>query len=256
MSAEEQGLGQFSAHQAQEQFLDDMERARNYNQWLLARSKRYLGARVLDAGAGSGTFTELLAADPSRCVVSVEPDPAFELILRERFGDRENVVLVASDATALQADAIGGQVDAIVCFNVLEHIPDHEAALRRFHDLLLEGGFLLLIVPAHPFLFGSLDDAVKHERRYRKRDVRRELAASGFEIRQLRLVNPVGALGWLVASRILQRTTIPARSLRFFDRLVPVLRVLDRLPLPVGLSVWAVAEKPRPSPADQAMLAR
>ena len=245
MSADEQRLAPFAAHSAQQQFLDEMERARNYNEWLLMRSRPYLGRRILDAGAGSGTFTDLIAADRSKNIVSVEPDPAFEPILRERFAGRENVVVVTADATALQADLIGGQVDAIVCFNVLEHIQDHQAAFRRFHDLLIEGGFLLLVVPAHPFLFGSLDEVVGHERRYRRQDVRRELSAAGFQIRTLQLVNPLGALGWLVASRIFRRKSIPARSLGLFDRFVPALRRLDRIRLPVGLSVWAVAEKPR-----------
>ncbi|HUP32686.1 MAG TPA: class I SAM-dependent methyltransferase [Gaiellaceae bacterium] len=244
MSVDEERAAPFAAHAAQEQFLDGMERARNYNDWLLRRSRPYLGRRVLDAGAGSGTFSERLAADSSRSVVAVEPDPAFELTLRQRFADDQNVVVVAADATALQAEVIGGRVDSIICFNVLEHIRDHRAALQSFHDLLVEGGHLLLVVPAHPFLFGSLDEAVEHERRYRKEDVERELTAAGFRTRTLQLVNPVGAVGWLVSSRILKRRSIPARSLGLFDRLVPLLRPLDRVPLPVGLSVWAVAERP------------
>jgi len=244
MSVDEERPAAFAAHAVQEQFLDEMEQARNYNAWLLSRSRPYLGRRVLDAGAGSGTFSELIAVDASRSVVAVEADPAFEPVLRERFAGVDNVEVVPGDATALDADRVGGQVDSIVCFNVLEHIRDHQAALRSFHGLLVGGGHLLLVVPAHPFLFGSLDEAVEHERRYRKEDVERELTAAGFRIHALQLVNPVGAVGWLVSSRILKRRSIPTRSLGLFDRLVPVLRPLDRIRLPVGLSVWAVAQKP------------
>ena len=60
----------------------------------------------------------------------------------------------------------------------------------------------------------------------------------------LRRVNPVGALGWLVAGRVLRRSEIPDGPLRAFDRLVPVLRLLDRAKLPLGLSLWAVAQRP------------
>jgi len=56
-------------------------------------------------------------------------------------------------------------------------------------------------------------------------------------------VNPLGALGWLVSARILRRTLIPEGPLRLYDRVVPLLRGLESLHLPWGLSVWAVARR-------------
>jgi hypothetical protein len=57
----------------------------------------------------------------------------------------------------------------------------------------------------------------------------------------VRYVNPLGALGWFVSARVLRRTYVPTGPLRLYDRLVPTLRLLDRLRLPLGLSVWARA---------------
>ena len=42
--------------------------------------------------------------------------------------------------------------------------------------------------------------------------------------------------------RIRKRERMSYRGLDFYDRLVPVLRLFDKLPLPVGLSLWAVAK--------------
>ena len=50
--------------------------------------------------------------------------------------------------------------------NVLEHIPDDAAAVRRFRQVLPPGGKLVVLVPALPQLFGSIDEAVGHYRRY------------------------------------------------------------------------------------------
>jgi SAM-dependent methyltransferase len=212
--------------------LDRMAEADRYNAWLLDRARPYLGGRVLEVGAGIGTFTEQLA--DGREVVAVEPDPALVPHLRR---NAPSATVVAGEADA----APPGPFDSIVCFNVLEHIPDDAAALAAFRERLRPGGHLLLLVPSHPFLYGPIDRAFAHERRYAMRPLRARLEGAGFGVTELRRVNPVGALGWLVAGRILRRSEIPGGPLRAFDRLVPVLRLLDRMKLPLGLSLWAVA---------------
>jgi SAM-dependent methyltransferase len=214
--------------------LDRMAEADRYNAWLLDRARPYLGSRVLELGAGIGTFTEQLAT--GREVVAVEPDPTLLPHLRRN----------APSATVVEGEtetAPAGPFDSAVCFNVLEHIADHAAALAAIHQRLRPGGHLLLLVPSHPFLYGPIDEAFEHERRYAKQPLEALLEAAGFRVVELRRVNPVGAVGWLVAGRVLRRSEIPGGPLRAFDRAVPVLRLLDRAELPLGLSLWAVAER-------------
>jgi len=217
-----------------------MEVADNYNTWLFERSRPYLGRSVLDVGAGVGTFTALAAPGRDR-VVTAEPDSEFADLLEQRFSAMPNVQVLQSEAEDV---TLGEPVDSIICFNVLEHIPDDQAAVGRFRELLNPGGRLLLVVPAHPLLLGATDRALGHERRYRKGPLAGLLAGAGFEVEDIRHVNPVGALGWFVSSRLLRSEQIPAGPLRFYDRLVPLLRALDRLHPPFGLSLWAVARKP------------
>jgi SAM-dependent methyltransferase len=138
----------------------------------------------------------------------------------------------------------GGTYDSVLCLNVLEHVADDEEALRRFRDQLRSGGRLLLLVPAHRFLYGGYDRAAGHERRYDRAPLRALLARTGFNLEELRHVNPVGGLGWLGCVRARSGDQWPAKSFETFDRLVPVLRHLDRLRLPFGLSLWAVARAP------------
>jgi SAM-dependent methyltransferase len=218
--------------------LERMECAENYNTWLLERSEPYLGRRVLDAGAGLGTFTALIA--DGRDVVALEPDAAHAARLRQRFANRPSVTVLEADASSLQMKQ---EFDSVLCLNVLEHIADDETALASFAAALRPGGRLLLVVPAHPFLYGTIDRALEHARRYRRRELRAKLRAAGFTVEALRRVNPVGALGWFVWGRILQRDRIPAQPLRAYDRFVPLQRALDRVPLPFGLSLWAMARR-------------
>jgi SAM-dependent methyltransferase len=215
--------------------LDRMANADSYNDWVVALARPWLRGRVLDVGAGIGTHTAEIARLASG-VVAVEPDP----VLAETLRGRVNATVVVGDATTVDPP-----FDAITCFNVLEHIDDDRATLRRFRELLEPNGHLLLLVPAHPRLFGSLDRTFEHSRRYTLDELRAKLADADLVPRQLAYVNPVGALGWFVHGKILRREHLPLWGLTLFDRLVPALRHLDRLRLPLGLSVWAVA-----TPAD------
>jgi SAM-dependent methyltransferase len=217
-----------------------MAGAERYNAWLFDRARPYLGRSALDAGAGIGTFTALAAQDGRR-VVAVEPDPRFADWLAHRFAAEPGVEVQREDVTELE---LADPVDSILCFNVLEHVPDDARAVQRFRDLLAPGGHLLLLVPAHARLFGAADRAVGHERRYGKRTLAGLLESNGFLVQDIRHVNPVGAIGWLVSSRLLRRTNIPGGPLAAYDRLVPLLRRLDRFDLAFGLSLWAVGRKP------------
>lgn len=216
-----------------------MAEAANYTAWLLQRAARFPARRILDLGAGVGSFTEPLSRRAD--VVALEPDPAFVEVLRERFAGRSGVTVVEGDASS---PGIAGPFEVAICFNVLEHIADDVGTLRRVSDVLAPGGHLLLLVPAHALLYGAIDRSVGHERRYSKGLLGSRLVEAGLVVDELSYVNPVGALGWLVASRLLHRSQVPAGQLELFDRLVPLLRALDRLRLPFGLSVWAVAHRP------------
>jgi SAM-dependent methyltransferase len=219
-----------------------LEQAPNYNAWLLERSKPYLGRRILDIGAGTGTFTEALSKDCDH-IVALEPDPVMFELLRERFAASPNVTLSKSDAAGLASASFEESFDSIICFNVLEHIADDREALDVFLARLRPGGCLLLLVPAHPTLYGSMDETVGHERRYRRAPLRKLLEEVGFRPEVIRYVNPIGAVGWFVSARILRSEYIPRGPLRLYDRLIPLFRALDRIDLGFGLSLWAVARR-------------
>jgi SAM-dependent methyltransferase len=226
-----------------ESTLRSMGDARRYNDWLFSRCAPHIGRRVLDVGAGIGTFTAL-AAERAH-VVALEPDSAFATHLTTHFAGDDNVTIVQGAAGDLGPGTIAEPFDTIMCLNVLEHIADDAEALEHFCRLLAPGGVLLLLVPAHPLLFGSLDVAMGHERRYRKDGLGELLERAGFEIETLRTVNPLGAAGWFISARILRRKQIPEAPLRIYDDLVPLVRAVDRIRLPLGLSLWAVARRPR-----------
>ena len=223
--------------------LDLVSRAKRYNEWTLGRARKYLGASVMDFGAGIGTFTAMLAPSLLQ-VVAVEPEPSFAGALRRRFADAPNVAVLQADAAMLPTAVPHSSFDAVICFNVLEHISDDRGALEGLRTCLQPGGYLLLLVPAHPWLYGSIDRLHGHERRYRKNGLTELLSQSGLSVELVQYVNPVGALGWFVAARLLQRKHVSPAQLRVYEAVMPALRLIDHLRLPFGASLWAVARRP------------
>jgi SAM-dependent methyltransferase len=233
-------LSHDSADQAEA--LGRMESAENYNRWLADRARPYVYGHVLDLGAGTGTFTLPLAAGATD-IVALEPDPLLASVLRSRAASLPSIEDVEKEASGFLASS-DARFDAIVCINVLEHIEADGDIVSACFEALTPGAHLLLLVPAHEALFGAIDEMTGHFRRYGASGLRTLLKQTGFEVLDLRHVNPVGALGWIVISRLLRRDQVPLTPLGTYDRIVPVLRQLDRLRLPFGLSLWAVARRP------------
>ncbi len=89
-----------------------------------------------------------------------------------------------------------------------------------------------------------MDRSIGHYRRYTARTLHERLERAGFSILLLRYYNLPGILGWWINGRLLHHTVPPAGQLRLFNRLVPLIRAVEkRLPMPLGLSLLAVAER-------------
>ena len=223
-----------------------MEGAGTYNKWLYDQCKEHLGQRVLETGSGIGNITKLLM-DRDK-VVATDISDFYLNELRLNFNDFQNVTVHKLDL--LEEEAVRDiaklhDLDTIVSLNVLEHIDDDQGALRNINRLLDLDGRFILLVPAHQILYSAIDKHLGHFRRYSRPVLRDRLEESGFEIKELRYINFIGALGWFVNGRILRQKLLPSRQIRTFDLVVKLLAVEKWVSPPFGLSVLAVARKIR-----------
>jgi len=222
-----------------------------YNRWLVGRFAPALGRRVLEIGAGFGNLTHHLIEDdpggPAReLVVASDVDPVAVEYLKGTFRDNP-IVRVASyrfPLTASEREEIRAlSIDTVVCCNVLEHIEDDRATLSDMLALLQPGGRLVLLVPALSWLYGTLDQHLRHFRRYEKEELQEKLGQAGFALEDIRFVNRVGILGWFVNGRILRRSVLPRSQLQAFKLFFPLLRREEQNPPPTGMSLLAIARK-------------
>jgi SAM-dependent methyltransferase len=159
--------------------------------WAFAERARLLraevqpGERVLDLGCGAGRFLAVIAQAGGE-PVGVE--------LAEAAAERARANVPGADVRLVDADGslpLGhGAVDLVWCSEVLEHIPDAEAALHEARRVLRRGGRLLLTVPFHGRVQAALialtrfdahfDPQGQHVRFFTARSLRRTLDATGF----------------------------------------------------------------------------
>lgn len=222
--------------------LERLGAADNYTKWIFSHIEPHLGQEVLEVGAGHGTFTELFSARAARVVATDVSDRCADM-LRARFAGNERVT-VRDGGTEIAAGM--PPFDSAVLVNVLEHIKDDDGALLDLADALKPGGRLILWVPAFQLLYSDWDRQVGHYRRYRKGELGAKVTKAGFDLTEIRYVNSVGALGWLVLARMMRGNPTHKGQVKFFDSCcVPVLRRLEsRWAVPFGQSVFAVATRP------------
>lgn len=145
--------------------------------------RRYLRADdpnlvLLEVGCSSGFLLEELAADwPARLVIGSDyiAGPLYRLAAR-----MPTIPLLRFDLTKCPLPA--ASLDAVVILNVLEHIEDHQEAVRQVARILKPGGIVVVEVPAGPQLYDVYDKFLRHYRRYRASEVRQILADGGLTV--------------------------------------------------------------------------
>ncbi len=230
-------------HEGYNTLLRMEEGAPRYNAWLGRKLSRHLGQRVLEVGAGIGTITRQIA--PGReLVVALEMDRFYYDRLVNLFAGLPQVRPVLSGVERADWDGLAEErFDSVVLANVLEHIADDRAALANFRRVLQPGGRLVCLVPAIPALFGTMDSAVGHYRRYSREALAALFADCGFRVTALEALNVLGIPGWFVNGRILKRRGVPPLQLRAYDLISPLVARAEALLKPeVGMSLLIAGE--------------
>jgi SAM-dependent methyltransferase len=223
--------------------LQALAQAKNYYRWVNRQFAPFIRQRVIEVGAGIGTFAQsLLDHVPISELVLVEPSANLFPILQRRFAEEPRVKVVHGYFQPLASPAM---TDSIVLVNVLEHIAEDQMFLNDAYAALSPGGTLLLLVPALPPIYGSLDRAFGHHRRYTKTSLAGKLRIAGFGIVRLAYVNLLGIAGWFFTGQVLRRMTLESHHVRWYDRwVIPWLsRLEERWEPPCGQSLIVIAQK-------------
>ena len=223
-------------HEAQ----DRMSLLPNYYAWIASHFLEHMSGIVLELGCGAGFVVENYIDRVER-VVGVDINPA---LLRRLEGGYPPGKLCALEVDLRgEWPEIGGlRADVVVALDVLEHFEDDSAFVAKIERHLSPGGKVVLKVPAQSKLYGEIDKASGHYRRYDEHELRALMESRGFRTLALRHMNPVGAWGyrWKKGKKTNYSKTFSPASLKAVNALIPALALLDRVPGLKGLSLVGV----------------
>jgi SAM-dependent methyltransferase len=223
--------------------LDLFALAQNWKRYIRDEVSRYTTGSVLEVGAGIGATTVALHDGTARRWVCLEPDQSLAQRLRARLGffDAGSVQVVVG---SLRTFAARPFFDCVLYIDVLEHIEDDGAEIEAAARLVPPSGHIVILAPAHHWLFSEFDKSIGHLRRYDRTRLR-SLMPRGWVEEKLVYLDSIGVLLSL-GNVIALRQSVPTESqIILWDRVcVPVSRFMDRVFCgAVGKSVLAIWRK-------------
>lgn len=209
--------------------LEIFQHAANWKTYYGDLIRPYFGAEVLEVGAGIGATTESLCGGDYERWICLEPDQTMAAEIEAKIADGKLPECCRTmTATLAEMDA-GECFDSIIYIDVLEHIEHDAEEIKAAARHLKVGGHLIVLSPAHQFLYTPFDAAIGHYRRYNKKTLAAVVPA---ELEKVRLIylDSCGAFASL-ANKIALRQSMPTlKQILLWDRkIVPISTFIDPL---------------------------
>lgn len=228
--------------------LEAMSFAVNYHRWILEEFRPFLGTRIVEVGAGTGLFSQLLLEHELQSLSLIEPSKMFEY-LTSNVAEVKTKTLIKTYQTIFTdvAETIkeNQKPDSIIYVNVLEHIEDDENELAAMRDTLTPNGKIFIFVPALPWLYGNFDKSVGHFRRYTKNELETKCKAAGFSLLKSFYFDFAGVAPWWIKYRLLKSDSLDSGAIKLYDKLiVPITKTFESIITPpLGKNLLLIGKK-------------
>jgi len=221
--------------------LDVFSHASNWKAYYKSLIQSYLEEEVLEVGAGIGATTKSLCDGQQHRWICLEPDPALATKIKPMIDSGELPKCCEVRVGTLSDLSPTETFNVILYIDVLEHIENDRAEVIQAAKHLKDGGVLIVLSPAHQWLFTPFDKAIGHFRRYNKRSLS-ALIPSDLTCVKLIYLDSVGSL---VSSgnRLILKSDMPtSRQITFWDKImIPLSQRLDPvLQYSVGKSILGI----------------
>lgn len=201
------------------------------------------GAKILEIGCGTGHNLEMLGQFGE--VDAIELDDESRAIAQGRLG-RDILSARLPELTGIAER----HYDLIAALDVIEHIDGDSEAIAAISTRLRPGGKFLMTVPAHPWMWSAHDTVNHHKRRYSKASLKGLIDGSPLTLDRIGYFNSL-LFPLAVADRLVSKlrgkdeaeVKLPSTPLNSgLEAIFAAERhLVGRLPLPPGLSLFAVA---------------
>ncbi|MFC1499608.1 glycosyltransferase [Candidatus Zixiibacteriota bacterium] len=207
---------------------------------LLGRIDPPPGDTVLEVASGAGEIARHLS-QRTRLLLT---DPRIEDVgrLKIEFSHRPNVEVAHWDPCAGPLGPQPERFDTVIAFHSLACLQDEGSALATMAAHLKPGGNMVLLLPANPSLYSSVDRGLGRSQRFTRSSVLSLLDGAGLKVGKITQVNFVGAIGWWLGRISSRSTQIHPWQVRIFRLFMPLVKLERLIPPPTGLS-WLVTAR-------------
>lgn len=199
----------------------------NWKNYYKRHLLKYISGKVLEVGAGLGATTEFLYNDKVKKWICLEPDVEKAGQIREQVNNCKLPQCCEVIAATIGGIDLKELFDVIIYIDVLEHIPDDKSELRFAKQHLCKQGYLIILAPAHSFLFSEFDRSIGHYRRYHKKSLQR-IMPSELECIEIKYLDSMGIMASFI-NKVFLKNKLPTQAqLHFWDHiLIPISKKLD-----------------------------
>jgi len=187
----------------------------------------FMHKKVLEVGAGMGSTTGYLYNGKQEEWICLEPDPDLYNKLIRKITDKQLPACCSAVKGTIADLDQAHKFGTILYIDVIEHIEDDAKELRDAEKLLEDGGHLIVLVPAHPFLYSPFDKAIGHYRRYNKKMLK-EAAPLNLVVEKLIYLDSVGLTASLVNKYFLKQSYPTRKQIHFWDKfMIRISKITD-----------------------------
>ncbi len=220
--------------------LELFKEATNWKRYWADNISPFVTGSVLEVGAGLGASTRALCTGKQASWTALEPDASMAAQLADDMAADPLPVPVEVICGTLNA-VLGRKFSCVLYIDVLEHVEDDKQELLMAAKVLAPGGHLVVLSPAHQWLFSRFDHRIGHYRRYSRETLNMRVPRN-LTVCMLRYLDAAGVMASLANKLLLRQATPSVQQVRFWDRfLVPLSRQVDnKIAFSFGKSILGV----------------
>ena len=223
------------------------EKGNNFYNWIFEEIKPYLRGNILEIGSGVGNFSKILLENfPDNQLILSDFDKYFLSILSKKYSKNDKIIIEYLDLNNIEIFKNNNyKIDTCIAINILEHIDNDIKALENIYNILEPDGKLILLIPAHKFLYNIIDKDIGHYRRYTKKEIIKKISLTSFNILNIYYFNFIAIFGWFLNGKILKKSIINENALGFYNKLIPLLKIIDKYIVfkKIGMSLILILNK-------------
>ena len=209
--------------------LDLFRHATRWKRYYAGKLAPYIKGDVLEVGAGIGGTAPFLCTPATKSWTCLEPDARLLATLERALAARPLGVPITARHGTVSTLGAGEAFDTVLYIDVLEHIEEDHSELVHAAGRLRPGASLIVLAPAHNFLFSEFDKAVGHFRRYSRKTL---VAATPPGVRLVRAfyLDSIGMFASLMNRAVLKASSPTIGQIQFWDTwIIPTSKLIDPL---------------------------